>query len=445
MLIDNAGKPLIAVDNTRQTLVSKPMSGGKTALDAAGFASILKTQVNYSEQVSQKNDTLLMSPNLKNHTTLQATDSPTIDTIKLGSLSGNNKSVAQLLLNNPELKAKTWSIIHNPVNRNKAFNQIAAGKTIYFNQKTQELHWSDSRNTRLLNPSAINLDQDDRTTGVAQTAQTKHTATSDTGQKLVLGQINQTNPTISNLLSQQNHYRSQRWDIIHSEVNKDKEFTKIPTDTVIYIDSKTKELSWNQTAHNNVVENTDNKKILAEKLDDAVKPFMGTEYKHLDCYTLVVNGLENMGIRYRGKGSISSQLLQRAELDGRSSHAYFTGEGLTEALGNKVYTKAISKIENIPQQSQSVFQEMKNLMQKGDILSFSLKTRGHTGIISHNNEQWTYINSGRMDHSISNSAPRHGVGEESLLSEINNWIKLAQKNNEALQITVGRLDKQKLA
>ncbi len=76
---------------------------------------------------------------------------------------------------------------------------------------------------------------------------------------------------------------------------------------------------------------------------------------------------------------------------------------------------------------------MQNLMKKGDILSFSLETRGHTGIISQNEKQWTYINSGRLDHSISQNAPRHSVGEETLLSKINNWIKLAHKRNEALQ------------
>ncbi len=436
MLIAEANKQPVSIKKNQKTS-SKTITytSGSEANIALNFSSVLKTQANFSAQISQKIDAISMSPKI-NEQTIQPTTSTTSDTMTLGSLSSKNKTVAQLLLNNPELKAKTWAIIHDPVNRNKAFNQIATGKTIYYNPKTQELHWSDSKNTQSSNHTLM-----------ASTLSMRVSihSSSETGDKVVLGQINQTNPTISNLLSQKSNYKTQRWTIIHSEVNKNKEFTKIPTDTTIYIDKKTKELSWKHSSQNNIAEQNNKKNILAQKLDDAVKPFMGTEYKHLDCYTLLVNGLENMGIRYRGKDSISSQLLQRAQLDGRSSHAYFTGEGLTEALGNKVYSKAITQIDNISQQSQSVFQEMKSLMQKGDILSFSLETRGHTGIISHNQEQWTYINSGRMDHSITNSAPRHGVGEESLLSEINNWIKLAQKNNEALKITVGRLDKQKFA
>ena len=66
-------------------------------------------------------------------------------TIKLGSLSGKNTTVAQLLLANPQLKANTWSIIHNPVNSNKAFHQIPLGKEIYYNQQTQEISWPEQK------------------------------------------------------------------------------------------------------------------------------------------------------------------------------------------------------------------------------------------------------------------------------------------------------------
>ncbi len=140
-----------------------------------------------------------------------------------------------------------------------------------------------------------------------------------------------------------------------------------------------------------------------------------------------------MGVRYRGQDSLSKELLLMAQTEGRANNAYFTGEGITEAMGEKVYTHAITRVNNIDQQSRAIFQEMQNLMKKGDILSFSLETRGHTGITSQNEKQWTYIKSGRLDHSISQNAPRHSVGEETLLSKINNWIKLAHKRNEALQ------------
>ena len=432
MQIDNIEKQAISVDKARQAIGS----------GSSDFSLTLKNQQTFNEQFSQKIDTFPTS--IHPTTTL-----PEPGIIKLGTLSGNNKTVAQLLLANQALKSSTWSIIHNQVNKNKAFHQISAGKEIFYNQQTQELQWSESKNT--------NIQNSQRQKNIFSTTSLP-SFTTEAKQKIILGEVNQDNPTISNLLSQQSDYKAQRWDIIHSDVNKHKPFTKIPNGTTIYIDNKTKELSWNRSTpasasasehKESIVSHIDNQvdknKILAKKLDDAVKPFMGTQYKHLDCYTLVVNGLENMGIRYRGKGNISAQLLQRAQLDGRASHAYFTGEGLTEALGDKIYTRAITQVNNIDQQSQAVFQEMQDLMKKGDILSFSLQTKGHTGVISQNKKQWTYINSGRMDHSITSNAPRHGVGEESLLSEINNWIKLAQQRKESLQITVGRIDKQKFA
>ena len=451
------------VENTQNQRITAEKPRNITASDTIDFAHELKNQQSFNMKFSQKIDTLA---------TTQAAypTQPESNNIKLGTLSGDNKTVAQLLLANPELKAKTWSIIHNPVNQNKAFHQISAGKEIFYNPKTQELHWSKLSSFENNSPENNIPGFSSATRSVFSASslpQKTPSPDSGTDQKIILGQINQDNPTISNLLSQQSDFKAQRWDIIHSEINQNKAFTKIPNGTMVYIDSKTKELSWNKPlsgkdlktvssitdsnisnsniSNNSLINSTDNNAILARKLDDAVKPFMGTEYKHLDCYTLVVNGLENMGIQYRGKDSLSRQLLQRAQVDGRANNAYFTGEGLTEALGDKVYTKAITQVNNIAQQSKDIFQEMKNLMKKGDILSFSLQTKGHTGVISQNKEQWTYINSGRLDNSISTNAPRHGVGEETLLSEINNWVKLAQQRKESLQITVGRLDKQKFA
>ena len=392
------------------TLVDKPTKTGPSGI--ADFAS----QLHKHALVSQKTDTL----------SAHIIQTEQNNSIKLGSLSGKYSTVAQLLLANPQLKANTWSIIHNSINKNKAFHQIPVDKEIYYNKKTQEISWSEQKaETQSKNPIA------------------SLTSEANTGtQKRVLGQIDKNNPTISNLLSQHSDLKTQRWNIIHNAINQNKAFTRIPGGSTIFFDTKTRELSWNIPKNhlNTHSQISDNNLILTKKLDDAVKPFMGTDYKDIDCYTLVVNGLKNMGVRYIGQDSLSKQLLQMAQIKGRANHAYFTGEGITEAMGEKVYTHAINRVNNIEQESKAVFQEMQNLMKKGDILSFSLETRGHTGVISQNQKQWTYINSGRLDHSISQNAPKYGVGEETLLSEISNWIKLAHEQNESLKITVGRLD-----
>ncbi|MCU7940215.1 MAG: hypothetical protein KZQ64_06670 [gamma proteobacterium symbiont of Bathyaustriella thionipta] len=211
--------------------------------------------------------------------------------IKLGTLSEKNTTVAQLLLANPQLKADTWSIIHHSINKNKAFNQIPVGKEIFYNQQTREISWSEQANkTKLINPVASS-----GTEGSVDT------------HKLVLGQLNSNNPTVSNLLSQNKELKAQRWNIIHDAVNRNKAFTKIPYGSTVYFDSKTRELSWDTTNNSGNKQSpvSDNNLILSKKLDDAVKPFMGTDYKDIDCYTLVVNGLKNMGVRYQGEDSLS--------------------------------------------------------------------------------------------------------------------------------------------
>ena len=384
-----------------------------------------------------------------NHDTDAYVSGPDGNLMPLGKLTQGNNSVAKLLLSHPELKSSTWSIVHNAVNKDKPYQQIPEGTAIYYNPRTHELHWqtepgsqpSETRNNlsgisnkqaKLQPYSSINSDQ--------------------TVNQINLGQLNATNPTVAHLLMQHNDFKATRWQIIHSDINKDKAYTRIPDGSSIFINARTHELSWSTPENPSQVKLaqetgslSEKALMLSRKLDEAVKPYMGKAYKDIDCYTLVVNGLKNLGVKYRGQGSLSRELLNMAQTEGRALNAYFTGEGITQAMGKKIYTRAINRVEDISRQSQTIYQEMKKLMQKGDLLSFSLETKGHTGVISQNQDQWTYINSGRLDNSIRDNAPRHGVGEESLLEEISNWIKLAQKRNESLQITVGRLNHEKFA
>ncbi len=387
----------------------------------------------FQQLISQKSDTTTIT------TKTIATSRPSDNLLSLGTLSGANKNVAQLLLANPALKAKTWFIIHNPVNQTKAFHKIPSGQEIYFNMQTQEISWPKNR---LHSPKQqykqVSSQQDSVSRAIA-------TPISAAPQKKVLGQLTSHQSTVLSLLAQQDEFRSQRWNIIHSSLNKHKAFTQIPKGATVFIDTHSKEISWQSPDKQMTQPIFDNNTLLARKLDDAVKPFMGTDYKKMDCYTLVVNGLENMGVHYRGKGSLSRQLLQMAQTEGKVNNAYFTGEGITQAMGEKVYAHSITKVQNIEQQSQAIFKDMQALIKAGDILSFSLESKGHTGIISQNQQQWTYINSGRLDHSINDNAPKQGVGEEVLVKEITNWLKRAKRYHESLQITVGRLDSQKFS
>ena len=91
-----------------------------------------------------------------------------------------------------------------------------------------------------------------------------------------------------------------------------------------------------------------------------------------------------------------------------------------------------------------VLQEIKPYLEEGQILSFSIHSRGHTGIVSRVKDTWTLINSGRMNHSLESTSLPKGVGEESLEAEIRDWFKLARNRNESLRITLGKLNEKQL-
>jgi hypothetical protein len=87
---------------------------------------------------------------------------------------------------------------------------------------------------------------------------------------------------------------------------------------------------------------------------------------------------------------------------------------------------------------------MAPFLSEGLILSFSTPTRGHTGIVSRQGEDWTYINSGLIDNQVSPGRVSERVGEEFLKKEIKNWFVLAADRKEPLTVTLGHLDKDQL-
>ena len=184
---------------------------------------------------------------------------------------------------------------------------------------------------------------------------------------------------------------------------------------------------------------------LSENLLNAVKPYLGKPYEKIDCYELVVKGIKNLGFRYQGPGGLKEHLVSRAVEQGLPENAYLTGEGLINASGIQVYSKSITGIQDPDMEAARAMEEMNSQLCEGNILSFSTPTLGHVGIISQRRNRWTFINSGRMDHNIEDRQRAKEVGEENLPAEIKNWFRRAAARKETLQITVGRLDGQKLA
>ncbi|MCF8096150.1 MAG: lytic transglycosylase domain-containing protein [Desulfobacteraceae bacterium] len=59
-----------------------------------------------------------------------------------------------------------------------------------------------------------------------------------------LGKISSDRPTVSHLMVNHPACAQECWDIIHSEQNHDKPYTRIPEGTEIFLNPETEELSW---------------------------------------------------------------------------------------------------------------------------------------------------------------------------------------------------------
>lgn len=184
---------------------------------------------------------------------------------------------------------------------------------------------------------------------------------------------------------------------------------------------------------------------ISETLVGAAESFMGKPYKEVDCYELVVNSLEKSGVNYRGKNGMAAYLSSAAKARNLPLNTYMTGEGIVEAAGSQIFSKTIHGTSDPVSHAKKIAEEMESKLEKGSILSFSMQTKGHTGIVSKAENVWTFVNSGRMDHNIREGHLPKAVGEEPLEAEICNWLKLASKKNEPLSITLGKFEDHKLA
>lgn len=287
-----------------------------------------------------------------------------------------------------------------------------------------------------------------------------------------LGRLSQKSPTVSHLLINHSEYGKECWDIVHQAINQDKDFRHIAKGEAIWLDPGSKEILWGEarpSPEDNRVEQESfslyqsddkivdqaakyylNSSILDSStqgldLSKAVNTYCGTPYQKLDCYELVVQGLKDIGLKYYGQEGLQNSLIQRAASENRAMNAYLNGEGLIESLGGYVYKNSFQGVHNPEDTANNIVQELKEKLESGMILSFSTKDQGHTGVISRQGGDWTFINSGRIDNSIDQPKTSHGVEEEDLKAELEKWLGKTKESDDWLRISIGRLDSDKVA
>ena len=386
--------------------------------------------------------------------------------VVIGRITPETPTVSHILKKNPAHAADCWRIINAGANHGKAFDRIPDNAEVLLDPATNEITWRQPVTTP---PAAVAMEERPAPAPAAVTPPPAPTTTDTPAPagtvradgSIAVGTIGKETPTVSHVLKANPIYAADAWNIIFSKINQGKPFTTLRPGTEILIDPQTMELRFEgpgSTAPKAPVISRAAQEPLkaavesyfqaeddfSSRLADAVRSYIGKPYGEMDCYNLVINGLRREGVRYNGPGGLRRRMEEAARAEGKPLNAYQNGEGLIKTAGRELFSKSFSRITNPNHLTGEVYDAIEPLLRKGEILSFSTPSRGHTGVISNKNGQWTYINSGLMDHRVDNGRINHRVGEERLRDEIANWFALARHRNEPLSITVGALDEDKL-
>ena len=379
-------------------------------------------------------------------------------TILVGEITNEVRTISELLSQNEKLSDSTWDIIYSEQNKNKDYTKITPGTAIYYSPEDGAITWSGENSAPL--PSSLGNKIIELQPGSPVEPTIVQHKTASHKDFRTLGKIDSNNPTVSHLLRNNPDLKEQMWQLLGNEINKGKPYDRIVAGTEIQLNSETMEIVWNNNAtaatvartmpaavdHVPVVKPTTALQMnqIPNNLSEAVQGYKGTSYDKINCYELIVKGLDNLNIAYSGKNGLYSKLTNMAAEKGLASNAYLNGEGIVKAAGSKIFSKNYSKIVDWKDKAETMIEEIEPLLGSGQILSFSTQKRGHTGVVGKTDTQWTFINSGRMDHSIDKQTISMGVGEEVLNEEIYNWFRSAQEKGEALSVTLGQLDHGKI-
>ncbi|MBF0258545.1 MAG: hypothetical protein HQK62_06855 [Desulfamplus sp.] len=359
--------------------------------------------------------------------------------VHLGTISGDTPTVSELLYST-QYKKDCWEMLEKDVNSSKHFKRIPAGTDIYLDKKTSEIVWGENGDKK-------NAIKSGTLSGNIKDSEGSHLFFRNSKSKIFSKPFRNKdsvgrNYSTPELLigSYSGHSENSGGISTYSSPNPGIDGSilsaKIYNPTIY---------NPEQDSYQSSVASNQSSRKSEPALNDAVREFMGKDYSKMDCYELVVGGLTNMGVKYRGHGGLGRHLIDKAISQGLSRNHYLTGEGLMAATGYSVYNKTVLSVKNPFAQAESVMKEMEKVLKEGQILSFSTRTRGHTGVISKKDGIWTFINSGYMDNNISGKNGIKQVGEEILSKELENWFKLAVSRKDGLKITLGNIDIAKLA
>ncbi len=329
--------------------------------------------------------------------------------IRIGSLSRENPTVSHLLIKHPQAAGQCWEIIHDPVNQDKPFQNMAMGETVWLDTETREIVLGNFpvHKTAEPGPSAPRPNENLSLSGSLKQSSTL-------GQTNTRGQTNALNLTS---------------DPGHASVPGLTSALGLTSDP-------------GQICAPDLTNPPD---LTTRQFQKALLNYVGTPYSDLNCYELVVQGLQDIGMRYYGKNGLQSELIHKALSEDRPLNAYLTGEGLIQSLSGQMHQRSYYQVQQPEQEAKQLMQELKDQLEPGMIFSVSTRTSGHTGVISRHEGEWTLINSGRTEYSIRESNHLEGVEEEILHKELAKWFRRAKAQGSGLMVSIGGLSMEKLS
>lgn len=279
-----------------------------------------------------------------------------------------------------------------------------------------------------------------------------------------LGSLSRENPTVSHLIMNNPQLREKCWEIVHDPVNRDKPFRDMQRGDTIWIDPQSREIvreAQNPGEARPANDSTTAASSLSldsgssghsfpslqqpsQDLEQAMQRYMGAPYSRYDCYELVVQGLQDIGLRYYGEEGLQNDLIHSALGEDKSLNANLTGEGLIRSLSERVLHRNYEQVQQPEQKAHELMRSLEEELEQGMLFSVSLDDRGHTGVVSKHEDRWTLINSGRTEYSVRGGLTQHGVDEEDLHRELSKWFRRAGERGQSLSVSLGKLSQERL-
>ncbi|MEW6219872.1 MAG: hypothetical protein AB1634_10110 [Thermodesulfobacteriota bacterium] len=358
---------------------------------------------------------------------------PQASRLLLGRIKPAAPTVSHLIRRLPELRGQLAAIIHAPVNQDKPFHRMLPGTEVWLDRTNGELIWD---------PAPV----------AAAEAEAPAAPEAASHEPASLGMISPQHPTVLHLLAEHPGWRQDAWRVIQAPVNQGLPFARLRPGVEVRLDPATLALDWPGARATPEVASSQPPAAAVQEaspppasdLVRAVSRHLGTPYRRLDCYGLVVRGLEDLGVPYRGKDGLSRQLVAMARRQGLPARGLLNGEGLVAASGGPVFQRTLTVVRDPQAEARDLLAELAPLLEEGMVLSFSTHSRGHTGVVARRDQAWTFINSGELDHPVAPTGLRKGVGEEDLAAELANWCQRAADSRQSLLVTAGRLDPERL-